>query len=92
METLKPNEFVLTIVQLAAPIYCFMNGIIPQGIFLSIWIVIFGIAEFVSKAMTGGTLSQNVWKQPKAKRIVLSLIMIAGMAILGYHFVFGGGN
>ena len=89
---MKPNEMVLTIVQLAAPIYCFMNGMIPQGIFLSIWIVIFGIAEFVSKATTGGTLSQNVWKQPKAKRIILSLIMIAGMVALGYHFIWGGGN
>ena len=89
---MKPNEMVLTIVQLAAPIYCFMNGMIPQGIFLSIWIVIFGIAEFVSKALTGGTLSQNVWKQPKSKRIILSLIMIAGMVALGYHFVWGGGQ
>ena len=87
---MKLNEWVLTIVQLAAPIYCFSVGMIPQGIFLSIWIVVFGIAELVSKAMTGGTLSQNVWKQPKGKRIILSLIMIAGMIALGYHFIWGG--
>lgn len=89
---MKPNEWVLTIIQVAAPVYCFMNGMIPQGIFLTIWLVIFGIAEFVSKATTGSTLSQNVWKQPKLKRIVLSLLMIAGMIALGYHFIWGGGN
>lgn len=89
---MKPNEMVLTILQLAAPIYCFCNGMIPQGIFLSIWIVIFGIGELVSKKTTGSTLSQNVWKQPKAKRIILSIIMIAGMCALGYHFIWGGGH
>ena len=87
---MKLNEWVLTIAQLAAPIYCFMSGMIPQGIFLSIWVVIFGIAELVSKAVTGGTLSQNVWKQPKGKRIVLSLIMVAGMICLAVHFIWGG--
>lgn len=89
---MKPNEFVLTIAQLAAPIYCFSQGMIPQGIFLSIWIVFFGIAELICKYATGGTLSQNVWKQPKSKRIIISLIMIAGMIALGYHFIWGGGN
>jgi len=86
---MKPNEWVLTIVQLAAPIFCFATGMIPQGIFLSIWIVIFGIAELVSKKITGKTLSGNVWAQPKWKRIVLSLIMVAGMIALAYHFIFG---
>ena len=87
---MKPNELVLTILQLAAPVYCFMNGLIPQGIFLSIWIVIFGIAEFVSKAITGKTLSQNVWANSLGKRIAISVIMIAGMIALGYHFIWGG--
>ena len=89
---MKPNEWVLTIVQLAAPIYCFWTGMIPQGIFLSIWIVVFGIAELIAKAVTGKTLSSNVWDQPKAKRVVISVIMIAGMIALGYHFIWGGGH
>ena len=79
---MKPNEWVLTIVQLAAPIYAFSIGNKPRGIFLTIWLVIFGIAEGISKWQTGGTLSQNVWKQSKSRRIILSLIMIAGMAAL----------
>lgn len=89
---MKPNEWVLTILQLAAPIYCFSVGMVPQGIFLTIWVVIFGIAEMVSKKLTGSTLSGNVWKQPKAVRIILSILMIAGMVALGYHFIWGGGH
>jgi len=88
---MKPNEYVLTIVQIAAPVFAFWSGNIPMGIFLTIWLVMFGIAEFVSKAVTGGTLSQNVWKQPKWQRIVLSAIMVAGMMALGFHFIWGGG-
>ena len=86
---MKPNEFVLTIVQLAAPIFCFAVGMVPQGIFLSVWVVFFGIGELVSKAVTGKTLSGNVWKQPTWKRVVLSIIMILGMVALGYHFIWG---
>jgi len=88
---MKANEYVLTIVQLAAPIAAFAFGNVPMGIFLTIWLVMFGIAEFVSKAMTGGTLSQNVWKQPKWQRIVLSAIMVLGMIVLAWHFIYGGG-
>jgi len=62
---------------------------IPQGIFLSIWIVIFGIGELVSKKLTGKTLSGNVWKQKFGKRVIISLIMLAGMAALGFHFIWG---
>jgi hypothetical protein len=88
---MKPNEWVLTIVQIAAPVYAFNIGNKPMGIFLTLWLVAFGIAEGISKWKTGGTLSQNVWKQPKHRRIILSLIMIAGMCVLGWHFVYGGG-
>jgi len=86
---MKPNEWILTILQLAAPIFCFSVGMIPQGIFLSIWVVVFGIGELVSKKITGATLSGNVWKQAKWKRVVLSIIMVAGMAALGFHFIWG---
>jgi len=86
---MKPNEFVLTIVQLAAPIAAFYFGIIPMGIFLTCWLVFFGIAELVAKKTTGKTLSQHVWKQSMWKRVVLSIIMIAGMVALGYHFIWG---
>jgi hypothetical protein len=79
---MKPNEWVLTIVQLAAPIFCFAVGMVPQGIFLSVWVVIFGIGELVCKKVTGKSLSGKVWEQPKWKRIVLSAIMIAGMVAL----------
>ena len=86
---MKPNEIVLTIVQLAAPIFCFATGMVPQGIFLTCWIIFFGLGELVCKAKTGKTLSQKVWEKPKWVRIVLSLIMIAGMIALGYHFIWG---
>lgn len=87
---MKPNEWVLTIVQLSVPIFCFSTGMIPQGIFTSVWVVFFGIGELVSKAKTGKTLSGNVWAQPTWKRVVLSILMIAGMIALGYHFIWGG--
>ena len=86
---MKPNEWVLTIVQLAAPIFCFAVGLIPQGIFLTVWLVIFGLAEWIAKAKTGKTLSQHVWTKPLWIRATLSAIMIAGMVALGYHFCFG---
>jgi len=86
---MKPNEIVLTIVQLAAPIFCFAVGLIPQGIFLTCWLVFFGIAEFVAKAKTGKTLSQHVWAKPTWIRVTLSIIMILGMMALGYHFIWG---
>ena len=84
---MKPNEWVLTIVQVSAPVFCFAAGMIPQGIFLTVWLVIFGLAEWIAKAKTGKTLSQHVWAQPMWKRIVLSLLMIAVMMALGYHFI-----
>jgi len=86
---MKPNEYVLTILQLAAPVFCFATGMIYQGWFLVAWLVLFGITELVLKASTGKTLSQWVWAQPKWKRIVLSILMIAGMMALGYHFIWG---
>jgi hypothetical protein len=85
----KPNEIVLTILQLAAPIFCYATGMIWQGHFLMVWLVFFGITELVLKAKTGKTLSQHVWAQPKWKRIVLSALMVAGMVALGYHFIWG---
>lgn len=89
---MKPDEWVLTIVQLAAPIFAFAVGNIPMGIFLSVWLCIFGAAELISKAKTGTTLSGHVWRMPRWQRVVLSIIMILGMVVLGYHFVFAGGN
>lgn len=86
---MKLNEMVLTIVQLAAPIFCFMVGLIPQGIFLTCWLVFFGISELVVKKTTGKTLSQHVWTKPMWVRVVLSVIMILGMVALGVHFVLG---
>ena len=86
---MKPNEMVLTILQLAAPIYCFYIGLPTQGWFLVAWIVFFGITEMTVKATTGKTLSQWVWTKPKAQRIVLSILMVAGMCALAYHFIWG---
>ena len=88
---MKPNEWVLTIVQLAAPIFCFIVGMIPQGIFLTVWLIIFGLAECIAKSSTGKTLSQHVWRKPMWVRVVLSAIMVAGMMALGFHFIWGGG-
>ena len=88
---MKPNEIVLTIIQVAAPVFCFSVGLPTQGWFLVAWLVFFGITEFVIKAKTGKTLSQHVWSKPKWVRIVVSALMIAGMVALGYHFVWGGG-
>lgn len=89
---MKPNEWVLTIVQLAAPIFCFAVGMIPQGIFLTAWLVFFGISEGIAKWKTGKTLSQHVWTKPKWVRVVLSALMVAGMLALGFHFIWGGGS
>ena len=86
---MKPNEWVLTIIQLAAPIFCFATGMIPQGIFLTIWIIIFGIAELVCKAVTGKTLSGKVWEKPLWVRMTLGAIMTAGMVALWVHFALG---
>ena len=88
---MKINEYVLTIVQLAAPVFAFAIGIVPMGIFLTLWLIAFGIAEWVSKASTGKTLSQHVWAKPVWVRALLSAIMIGGMVALGWHFVWGGG-
>jgi hypothetical protein len=88
---MKPNEYVLTILQVAAPIFCFAVGMIPQGVFLTIWLVVFGIAEWLYKKYTGKTLSQWVWTKTKWKRIVLGALMVAGMIALAYHFIWGGG-
>lgn len=88
---MKPNEWVLTIVQLAAPIFCFTVGMVPQGIFLTVWLVIFGLAEWIAKATTGKTLSQHVWTKPMWVRHVLGAIMTGGMIALWVHFTVGGG-
>jgi len=88
---MKINEMVLTVLQIAAPVYCFAIGLPTQGWFLVAWIVFFGITELVIKAKTGKTLSQWVWTKNKVERIILSILMIAGMIALGFHFVFGGG-
>lgn len=89
---MKPNEIVLTIVQIAAPVFCFAVGLPTQGWFLVAWIVFFGITEWITKHYTGKTLSQWVWTKPLWVRIVLSILMIGGMVALGYHFIFGGGQ
>jgi hypothetical protein len=89
---MKANELVLLLIQLAAPIAAFAFGIVPMGIFLSIWCIVFAIAEVTSKLTTGKTLSQHVWAKPMILRIILSAIMIAGMIALGYHFIWGGGQ
>ena len=88
---MKPNEAVLTIIQLAAPVYCFSIGLPTQGWFLVAWLVFFGLCEFLAKKTTGKTLSQHVWSKPKIQRIILSAIMVAGMAALAFHFIWGGG-
>ena len=88
---MKPNEIVLTIVQVAAPIFCFAVGLPTQGWFLVAWIIFFGITELVVKAKTGKTLSQHVWTRPLWVRVVLSVLMVLGMVALGYHFIWGGG-
>lgn len=89
---MKLNELVLTILQIAAPIYCFVVGLTIQGWFLMAWIVFFGICEILAKTMTGKTLSQHVWSKPKIMRIILSILMVAGMVALAVHFIWGGGN
>lgn len=88
---MKPNEIVLTVLQLAAPIFCFSVGLTYQGWFLVAWIAFFGITEWLIKVKTGKTLSQWVWTKTIWKRIVLSVLMIAGMVALGYHFIWGCG-
>ena len=86
---MKPNEIVLTLVQIAAPVFCFAVGLTYQGWFLVAWLVFFGITELVLKQTTGKTLSQHVWAKPMWVRIVLSVLMILGVVALGYHFIWG---
>ena len=86
---MKPNELVLTILQVAAPIFCFSVGMNYQGWFLVVWIVFFGVTELTIKKVTGKTLSQHVWAKEKWKRVVLSVLMVAGMIALGFHFIWG---
>ena len=86
---MKPNEWVLTILQVAAPVFCFSVGLVYQGIFLTIWLVFFGLTEWILKMKTGKTLSQHVWAKDLWIRIVLSVLMVAGMMALGYHFIWG---
>jgi hypothetical protein len=88
-DLMKPNEWVLTILQVAAPVFCFAVGLIWQGVFLTVWLVLFGLTEYFLKVATGKTLSQHVWTKPKWVRIVLSALMVAGMLALGYHFIWG---
>lgn len=89
---MKPNELVLTILQVAAPIFCFSVGLVYQGWFLVAWIVFFGIVELLAKKFTGKTLSQWVWTKKLWVRIVLSALMVAGMLALAYHFIWGCGT
>lgn len=86
---MKINEWILTILQVAAPVFCFATGMTYQGWFLTAWIVFFGITEGIMKWKTGKTLSQHVWAKPMWVRVVLSVLMIAGMMALGFHFVWG---
>ena len=86
---MKANEIVLTVVQVAAPIFCFAVGLPTQGWFLVAWIVFFGVTEVIVKAKTGKTLSQWVWTKPKWVRHVLGAIMTSGMIALWVHFVIG---
>jgi len=86
---MKPNEWVLTIVQVAAPVFCFVVGMVPQGVFLTVWLVVFGLAEWIAKSSTGKTLSQHVWTKPKWVRHTLGAIMTAGMIALWVHFAIG---
>ena len=86
---MKANEWILTILQLAAPIFCFSVGLTYQGWFLMVWLCLFGATEGILKATTGKTLSQHVWAKVMWKRVVLSILMIAGMIALGWHFIWG---
>ena len=86
---MKTNEWILTILQLAAPIFCFAVGLVWQGVFLTLWLVLFGLTEWILKVKTGKTLSQHVWSKPMWVRVVLSVLMIGGMVALGWHFIWG---
>ena len=87
---MKTNEWFLTILQIAAPVYCFAIGLPTQGWFLVAWLVFFGLTELILKKTTGKTLSQHVWTKNRTERIIISVLMILGMAMLGWHFVWGG--
>jgi len=86
---MKMNELWLLILQLAAPIFCFSVGLVWQGAFLTVWLVFFGLTEWLLKRNTGRTLSQHVWAKPIWVRHVLGALMTAGMVCLWFHFAFG---
>jgi hypothetical protein len=86
---MKPNEYVLTILQVAAPIVAFSFGIPWLGWFLVAWLCFFGVVEWQAKVRSGKTLSQWVWTLPKWQRVVISLVMVSGMGALAFHFIWG---
>ena len=91
IETMKPNEWVLTVTMLSVAIFSYIVGLTWQGHFWMAFLVFFGITEVVLKMTTGKTLSQHIWTKKKWVRIVLSILMLLSFASLGWHFIWGGG-
>ena len=89
---MKKNEWALTVLQIAAPVFAFAVGLPTQGWFLVGWCCAFGITEVVLKATTGKTLSGWVWTKPRWVRHTIGALMTAGMLALWFHFAFGGGK
>ncbi len=88
---MKLNEWVLTFTMLSVAVFSYVVGLTWQGHFWMSFLVFFGIVEWQLKVRTGKTLSQWVWTKPMWVRVVLSVLMLAAFASLGWHFVFGGG-
>ena len=88
---MKKNEIVLMITMLSVAIFSYAVGLNWQGHFWMSFLVFFGVVEVLLKKFTGKTLSEHVWTKKMWVRIVLSLLMLASFASLGWHFIWGGG-
>ena len=86
---MKLFDWIFIISQFLPTVFCYAVGMIPQGIFLTVWLVFVGLGELVSIKVTKKSLSQNVQKHKMWKRIVLAILMTVAMAFLGLHFIWG---
>jgi len=88
---MKMNEIVLMITMLSVAVFSYVVGLTWQGHFWMAFLCFFGLVEFLLKKFTDKTLSEHVWTKALWVRVVLSVLMLASFASLGWHFIWGCG-
>ena len=74
-------DILFIIAMLAPMVVAFIFKIYPLAWVLTIFNVIFGIVEVISKKVTGSTVSQYFWKFSKGNK-VKAIVMLATMALM----------